>query len=281
LSYGLSDVLGGLAARRLGAVRAALLGQLGGLIVTGFAAWLAPGSASLAGLGWGGLSGVGTGLAMAFLFRGMARGAMSVVVPISAVVGVALPVVIGAVLLTDRPHWLTWVGVVVALPSLWMISRPSDSAARPTAASVRDGLVASVGIAVQYLALAQSGPTGGLWPVFAGRVTALLVILVLAATPRHRRRVPADRVSLGSERPGGHWRHTAMAIGAGVLAATALSAYLGATRTGHVTAAVVLSSLYPVVPVCFGVAALGERLRHRQLWGLFGTLAAAVLISVT
>lgn len=51
---------------------------------------------------WGGLSGVGSAVTMLFLNRGISRGALSVVVPVSAVTGVALSVVCGVAFLGER-----------------------------------------------------------------------------------------------------------------------------------------------------------------------------------
>jgi drug/metabolite transporter (DMT)-like permease len=71
-----------------------------------------------------------------------------------------------------------------------------------------------------------------------------------------------------------------VAGGAGVLAGVALGAYLYAVRTEFVTAAVVLSSLYPVVPVVAGLVLFRERLGAWQVAGLGAALVAAVLIAV-
>ncbi|WP_228835120.1 hypothetical protein [Nocardia abscessus] len=66
LSYGLSDFSGGVASRRIGFGRVALLGQLGGLAATVLAGLLVSRTApDPADLGWGALSGVGTGIAWA------------------------------------------------------------------------------------------------------------------------------------------------------------------------------------------------------------------------
>ena len=70
-----------------------------------------------------------------------------------------------------------------------------------------------------------------------------------------------------------------LAGAAGVLAAAALTAYLLAARTEYVAVAVVLSSLYPVVPVAVGLAVLGERARRLQAAGLVGALVAAALVA--
>ncbi|MCE0767873.1 EamA family transporter [Pseudonocardia kujensis] len=278
LSYGLSDVVGGIVARRMRAVHVAFLGQLGGLLAVAVAApLLTPASPAAPDLLWGALSGLGTGLGMAFLFRGMGRGAMSVVVPVSAVGGVALPVLVGVTLLGERPAWPTWVGVGLALPALWLVSRSSTPSpdGGPTPGSVADGLVAGVGIAIQYLALARAAPAAGLWPVLAGRVAALLAVGVLACTLM--RGLPSE--TAGARRRAG--LRAAAAGGSGVLAAAALAAYLVAAQSGFVTVAVVLSSLYPLVPVVIGVAALGERLSRGQVLGLAAATAAALLIALS
>jgi drug/metabolite transporter (DMT)-like permease len=274
LSYGLSDVVGGIVARRVRAVHVAFLGQLGGLVTMALAApLLTPAPPAASDLVWGGTSGLGTGLAMAFLFRGMSRGAMSVVVPVSAVGGVALPVLVGATVLGDRPAWPTWVGVGLALPALWLVSRSSTTPTRgATPGSVADGLVAGAGIAIQYLALSRAAPPSGLWPVLAGRVTALVAVGILACT------LMCGGLPDAEQRAG--IPEAFAAGGAGVLAALALAAYLVAAQTEFVTVAVVLSSLYPLVPAVVGVVALGERLTRGQVLGLVVATAAAVLIAL-
>ncbi|MFC9359551.1 EamA family transporter [Rhodococcus sp. NPDC057014] len=273
LTYGVSDVLGGLASRRISFVRVAFVGQVGGLSATALIMLVIPATpAHGADLAWGACSGIGTGLGMAFLFRGMSRGAMSVVVPISAVGGVALPVLVSVAFLGEKPPWLTWTGILIALPALWFISRGTDGSGSVSRDSVYDGLAASGGIAIQYLCLAQAEASSGLWPILSGRAAAIATILVAAfvlvrsATVRNTAPTTPSVLALG--------------IGAGVLAATALAAYLYALRTEFVTVAVVLSSLYPVVPVIVGIVFLNERLRRSQALGLVAALIATVLIAV-
>ncbi len=253
LAYGIADFAGGLLSRRAHFGVVAFVGQLAGLV---FAAAVAPfvsADVVLADLAWGALSGVGTGVGMLFLYRGLSRGDMSVVVPVSAVGGVALPVVVGVAVLGDRPSPLAWVGIVVALPALWLVSGGKVGAAG-------DGLAASVGIAVQYLALAQVGPEAGIWPVVAGRVTAALAILP-AVTDR--------RLS---------WPTGLGAAACGATAALALVCYLLATRQQLVVIAVVLSSLYPAIPVLLGITVLRERLARWQAVGIVGAAVAVGLL---
>lgn len=55
--------------------------------------------------------------------------------------------------------------------------------------------------------------------------------------------------------------------------------YLLATRTELITVAVLLSSLYPVVPVVLGITLLRERLTRQQATGLTGALTGCLLIA--
>ncbi|MDG9727472.1 EamA family transporter [Streptomyces sp. DH41] len=261
--YGLVDFTGGLLSRRVHFAAVTFLGQVGGLALACVAALLvtAPGVRP-ADLLWGALSGLGSGVAMHFLNRGLSRGAMSVVVPVSAVTGVALSVLCGVLVLGDRPGPLAWAGIAVTVPALWLVS---GGGAGPGHA-VTDGLLASAGVAVQYLALGQAGPDSGLWPVAAGRVAAVLLLLPAAAGHTGRLRLPPRRSA------------EALLIGAG--AALGLILYLLAAQRQLLSVAVVLASLYPALPVILGLALLRERVGRGQAVGLIGAAAATVLLTL-
>lgn len=254
VAYGVADFAGGLLSRRAHFGTVALVGQLAGLVFAFVGALFVPAAVTGTDLAWGALSGVGTGVGMAFLYRGLAKGDMSVVVPVSAVGGVALPVLVSVAVLGERPTVLAWAGILAPLPALWLVAR-TDGGDKPPA--LGDALVASVGIAVQYLALAQAG--GGLWPVVVGRAAAALAVLPMA-----RRRIPS--------------RVTAGAAACGAAAAVALVCYLLATRLALDVVAVVLSSLYPAIPVLLGITVLRERLSRWQSVGLAASAAAVVLL---
>ncbi|MEU6102011.1 DMT family transporter [Streptomyces flaveolus] len=269
--YGFVDFAGGLLSRRVHFAVVTFLGQAGGLLLALAAAALLPAQAvGPPDVLWGTLSGAGSAAAMHFLNRGLSRGAMSVVVPVSAVTGVALSVVCGVFFLGDRPTPLAWLGICLTVPALWLVSaggtgRDGDGGTR-SGAALTDGLVASLGVAVQYIGLAQADPASGLWPVAAGRVAA--VLLLLPATWRH---ASEFRKSAGS------WGR-AVLIGAG--AALGLILYLWATRQQILAVAVVLASLYPAVPTALGVVVLRERVTRAQATGLVGAAAAVILLGL-
>ncbi|MFC8433993.1 EamA family transporter [Streptomyces sp. NPDC057253] len=265
--YGIVDFTGGLLSRKVHFAAVTFLGQLGGLLLATTAALLLPADAVRpVDLLWGALSGVGSGAAMHFLNRGLSHGAMSVVVPVSAVTGVALSVVCG-VLLGDRPTAVAWLGIALSAPALWMVCRGGRGDRGPDGGGgVPDGLLASAGVALQYIALAQAGAASGLWPVAAGRVAAVLVLLPAAA--RHPRRLLLPPVRAVQ----------APLVGAG--AALGLILYLLAAQRQLLAVAVVLASLYPALPVILGLALLDERLSRQQVLGLMGAGVATVLLSL-
>ncbi|MEV0220767.1 hypothetical protein [Streptomyces sp. NPDC050704] len=127
--YGLADWRGGLLSRRAHFAVVALVGQVGGLVLARAVALVLvlvlvlPSTApDAAGLAWGALSGVRTGAAMVFCTAGWAAVQKTMAVPVSAVGGVALLVLVGVAVLGDRPSVLSWFGIVIAVPALWSVS---------------------------------------------------------------------------------------------------------------------------------------------------------------
>ncbi|MEV2192997.1 EamA family transporter [Streptomyces phaeochromogenes] len=271
LCFGITHFVSGLLSRRVDGMTVALHAQLGG---TALALVLAPGlsagSASFADYGWGALSGVGTGVGVAFLYRAMSQGAMSVVVPVSDVGAVALPVLVGVILLGEHLSAPVWVGIAAVLPALWLVSQDTPGVARERRGAMSEGvpsaLVASVGIGLQFLAMAQVDGESGLWPVVLSRAVSVVVIAVVLAPYGARWTMPT-----------GAW---AAAVAAGMVGTAAIVLYLEATTRQLMAVATVLSSLYPAVPVVLALVLLGERLNRRQVLGLVCAASAIGLIAL-
>ena len=264
--FGVADYAGGLLARRASAASVALVVQVSGALLVFVVAPLVPtANLALADVLWGAASGVGTAIGLFFLYRGLTHGSMSVVVPLSTVGAVVLPVAVGVLLLHERPSMVTWFGVVVAVPAIALVSGACGPRVAG-AASVADALISSAGFALQYVALAQAGAGAGLWPVAAGRVASVVTMLAMASVVRSRMRLPS----------GLFWAAAAN----GVMAAAGLTLYMLAARQDIMAVAVVLSSLYPVIPVVLGLAVLRERLSVWQAGGLVAAAGTVVLVTI-
>ncbi|MEU6592194.1 EamA family transporter [Streptomyces sp. NPDC046881] len=271
LCFGVTHFANGLVSRRIDGITVALWAQLAGSVVAVVAALASPGGSATAGDYWfGALSGVGTGVGVAFLYRAMSQGKMSVVVPVSDVGAVALPVLVGVAFLGERPAAVAWIGIAAAVPALWLVAQASgpgpDGGRAPVTAGVPAALAASAGFGVQFLAMAQVGADGGLWPVVVSRLASVLVIAAVLALYRSPPTMPG--------------RLTAVAATAGAVGTVAIILYLAATRHQLMAVATVLSALYPAIPVLLALVFLHERLTRWQAAGLVCAAAAIGLIAL-
>jgi drug/metabolite transporter (DMT)-like permease len=262
LAYGISDFVGGVVSRRTAAWGVALVVQGTSALTFLVAAPWVDARATGDDLRWGVVAGVGSGVGISFLFRGFAAGRMSVVAPLSAVGAAVLPAAAGFVL-GERLGALVLVGLLVAIPGIWLVSSGEAAPAEPYAddpprspvdRGVLDGCLAGVGFAVAFVALDQVSTGAGLWPLFVMQAASTASVPVLALL------VGAQVFPL----PRTAWQAW---YGGPVSAVAGLSFYL-ATSYGLLSVAAVLASLYPAVTILLAVLLLRERIRPGQLLGL-------------
>jgi drug/metabolite transporter (DMT)-like permease len=262
LMYGLSDFVGGLVSRRVDAWAVAAIGTAVATLGTVVVAVAVGGSPTIGHLAWGVAAGVGNALGTAMLYRGLGSGRMSVVAPLSAVGAALLPVIVG-VATGERPSAATWVGVIIALPAIWLIARgtehdeilgEAEPDCRPRSQDVVDGLLAGAGFGVLFVALGQVPEGAGLGPLVIAQGVASAILFVVVAA-RADVRLPRGR-DLGQ---------TAIP---GVLGAAATVLFVLATQSGLLAVASVLTSLYPAATVVLAAIVLHEHIARWQGIGL-------------
>jgi drug/metabolite transporter (DMT)-like permease len=274
--YGTGDFLGGLATRRVQVLAVLMLAETAGVIVAVPAAAMSPGPARLAGLAWGISAGLVGGLGLIIFYVGLAAGPMSVVAPVSGLVSTILPVA-AALAEGERPRAEVYAGALLCLAAIVLASSagvgdPARGPRAPRAGLTGVGRAVGYGIAsgasfgLFFLLIRNAGQSGELWPVAAGRIGELAVVLIAAAVLRR------------SLMPRGAGFILLLAVaGAGAIDVVANICYVAATRTGMFGLAVVLASLYPGVTVLLARAVLGERLRWVQRVGL-GLAALGIIL---
>jgi drug/metabolite transporter (DMT)-like permease len=277
--YGLGDFIAGMLSRRVHFAVVAVLAGVGALVTSvAVVGVLPPVEPTREALLWGAASGIGTAMGTLALFRGLGRGRMGIVAPVSGVTAAAIPVMVG-VLLGDRPGLIAWVGVALAVPAIWLVSGADhdDGAEVGTASvpsgpriatSVSDGILAGIGFAVLFIGLDFAGDGSGLWPVLANELAGLAVfgIALLAFLPRIERRRPAARDLAGGAL-------------VGVIGAGASAAYFLAATAGLLSIVTVLASLYPAVTVILAIVIAHEAVGRRQALGL-GLVCLAIALIV-
>ncbi len=263
LLYGGSDFGGGLASRRLGSLRVSVVGSAAATVLAWATLILVGGPGpSLRAVAWGLASGLAGGAGTLVLYRGLARGQMSVVGPLSAVGAAVVPVAAG-VALGERPSLLSVAGVLVALPAIVLVAASGSVRGKLGACpkGLLDGLVAGLAFGILFIGLAQAGRNAGLWPVASEQTGALLITLAIAVKTREPLRIPLRAAGLP------------VLVGASGMAATL--AYFYATHFSMLAIAAVLVSLYPGVTVLLARTLLHERFTPAQRAGL-GLCALAI-----
>jgi drug/metabolite transporter (DMT)-like permease len=273
LLYGAADFTGGLTTRRAGTIPVVIVSQFSGLLLLTLMLPLLPhASPSGSDLFWGAMAGLTGGIGVALLYRALAVGIMAVVAPTTAVCAVAIPVVF-AVLLGERPVPLAVGGIVLGIVSIVLVSQQQTAAQRegsgPVSASRRSsgvGIALASGVAIGFffLALAQTRPEAGMWPLVVSRSASVTLFGAVAIAGRRSIRMPL--------------RAAALAVGCGIVDMLANALYLLAARQGPLSLVVTLSSLYPASTVLLARVVLGERLNPWQVTGVVCAMAAVVLI---
>jgi drug/metabolite transporter (DMT)-like permease len=263
--YGLSDFLGGLASRRTSPWAVAMVSAFAAAVLVLLASMFVDGSPDATSLWWAALAGIGNGVGTSFLYRGLSTGRMGVVAPISGVGAAVVPVAAGLVG-GERPGAVVWVGILMALPGIWFVSREPDLADGPATGGVGDGVLAGLGLGTLFAALGQIPESAGLLPLAFNQVVAGVVIVAVALVLRVDW-VPRERPAL-------------IGLWCGALAAGATGAFLLATQKGELTITAVLVSLYPAFTILLAASALRERIHRAQGLGLALCGLAVVLVAV-
>ncbi len=265
LSWGVGDFLGGVKARALPALTVLAASQPFGLAALAVAVAVRGSGIPGPEVAWAVLAAtLGTAGLVAF-YRGMAAGAMSVVVPIAAVAA-GVPVVWGVAVSGDRLSGLQAVGLVCALGGS-VVTAVERSGDRPRlAAGVGWALLTLVAFGGYYVPMHAASAHDWLWPAFLFRCTSVglvwTILLLRRTLPHGVRPHRLGLVAIGFLDTGGN-----------VLFAAASSSH------GLLSVVSVLASLYPVVTVLLARIVLGERVQRTQDLGVAVALAGVVLIT--
>jgi drug/metabolite transporter (DMT)-like permease len=270
--WGVSDFLGGTAARRLPVTSVLGLSQLTALILLvplAFATGAvdAPRSyvlpAAVAGA-------VGIA-ALGMFFRALSTGTMGVVAPIAAL-GVAVPVVVGLVR-GESPSTWQLAGIAVAVLGVVLASGPElsgEGAGGATALLLAGGAAVGFGVVLLLVATASEGDSGSvLMTLLTMRLTSVLMLTVLLLSVARRR---GWDLQVGRD-------DALLILAIGIFDVAANGTYAVASRSSLLSVAAVLASLYPVVTALLAYRVHGERLLRVQVVGVTASLLGVALLA--
>jgi len=267
-TLGAGDFVGGASSRDAPPLWVATLGQSVALVLAVPVALVdGSGHVTRTAAVWSLLGGAVAAVGLGFFYSSMSRGLISLVVPVTSVVGAAVPVAYGLGS-GERPGNLALAGIALALVAVAVVSAIPGHGHRVAARPIVFALAAGACFGVGLVSFSRVGDNAGLWPVALSRTTTTLVGLGIALALSAPAAREASRRTL--------WRAGAV-IGIFEVAGNAFL-FLAFER-GSVAVVSVLISLYPVTTVLFATMLLGERLSRVQLAGVALALGSVLLIS--
>jgi uncharacterized membrane protein len=268
LGWGAADFIGGLAARRTGAYRAVLYGETIGLVfIIGTLLVIREPLPVLAPLGMALFAGAIGTTGLLLLFHAMERGKMSIATPVSALMAATLPVVAGT-LLAGFPGLLTFLGFILSLSAIWLISREEGNDSRILAhlSELRFPLLAGIGFGTYFVLVHEAAQVSTYWTMLASRIGGVLVMVLFMLVRQKNWQVSRDAWPL-------------IVLNA-FLDITGNGFYILASQVGRLDVAAVLSSLYPAATVLLAAILLKERVARSQAIGILLALVAIVFLTI-
>lgn len=266
-TYGIADYLGGRATRQSPAPAVTFAGQSVALILLCGLVY-ASGTSVMGRTDflWSAGAGFGGALALVTFYRAMAVGPMTVVAPITAVVNIAMPVIVG-IAQGERPSAVSYVGIGLAPIAVALIGDVlSSKQTHVQSRAIWLSLIAGTGFGLIFVCLAQTSDDAGLWPLLAQRMTSVPTVAIVGLIAYRSLRVTRN---VGT-----------FAILSGVLDTLANSLYLTAARSGMLSLVGVITSLYPASTVILAMRIDKERIHKGQMLGVGVAIASVVAISV-
>ncbi|MDQ2627502.1 EamA family transporter [Mycolicibacter senuensis] len=266
-SFGISDFVGGVASRRVAALRVLLVSTPVSMVMLGALAMIGGGHITPGAVMLGVLGGLSQALGVWWFYAAMTAGPISVVSPLAAVVDASVPVCIGRAL-GERPGMLASAGIAVALAAVVLISwhaGDGGSRQRLTRGAIWLTIASGVALGLNFVVLDRTPPDAGLWPLLFARGAATVLVLIVAAASRNLRLPTGTPLRL--------------ALVIALLDTAANVTMLFALQLSLLSLASVLISLYPAATVVLAVAVLRERVRPRQVAGM--VLAAVAVGMIT
>ncbi|WP_025159051.1 EamA family transporter [Leifsonia aquatica] len=272
--YGSADFVGGVAARRIGALRVTAVGAVSGLALLLIALPLVGGGWTSPALGWGALSGVVGSVAVFLLYACLAIGPMSILSPLTAVVSAIVPLTWGLVG-GDRFAPIGYAALAVALVAVVLVGFvPERGAVRPSGRALLMAVGAGVFIGAFLILLDQTPADSGVVPLIANRAVNGAIMWTLVGIVLLRARTGG-----GAGRDRFTASGTGLAAVGGALDASANVLILIGLRAGDLSTMSVLVALYPAGTILLAAIVLRERIAPVQWIGLALAVGAAGMLA--
>ncbi len=265
LSWGASDFSGGYVSRRADVLGVIFRSQIFGgifllLLALIFSSKLPPPGHFIIG----GLAGIFGLLGLVAFYMALARGRMSIVAPVSALVTAVIPVVF-SLFNEGRPSPTKLLGFGFALAAVWFLSYTRTGPGLSYEETILP-VLAGIGFGLFFIFIDQGTGESVLWPLVGARTASVCLVGGFLLFSRTREAPPLKEMPL--------------IILAGVFDSLGNLFFALAANLGRLDVSAVLASLYPAATVLLAWIILKERLLKLQWVGVLSAAAGLVFISL-
>jgi drug/metabolite transporter (DMT)-like permease len=267
LVYGVGDYCGGRASRKIDSLVVTCAGQIFSLMLLGiFLVILGDPAPGMHDWLWGAAGGLGGFVGLTLFYYALAKGSMTVVAPLAAVISAALPIGTG-LFLGDRPSLIAYVGIVIAIVGIALVTGAVGTAHAPAKlAIVGVATLAGCGFGWMFVCLDRTSSDSGMWPLLAARIASISIAATIIAF-RGRSRLGQGRIP-------------AIALWAGFFDMGANVLFVFANRQGMLSLVSVITALYPVSTIVLALRLDHEKANRSQFVGMACAALALVFVSL-
>jgi len=263
-SFGAGDFCGGVATRRNNVYSVVAVSQFVGIVLLfGLALYLREQVPSPGTLVLGGTAGIFGVIGLMGLYSSLAGGRMGIVAPVTAVVSVVFPIIVG-MFIEGMPSTMHIAGLGIAAVAIWLLTRDaSGESLRLSELGVP--IIAGLAFGMFFILIDRVCASAILWPLVAARLASISMLLLIMLLSR-KGGMPAANQLL-------------VIVLAGIFDTGGNIFFAVAARFGRLDIATILSSLYPASTVVLAWFVLKERLVLRQWAGVIAALVAIGFIA--
>lgn len=265
LSWGAGDFIGGFATRRTSAYSVVLVTQIIGIIIFPILAFVfSEDIPPLNNLLWGAFAGFFGAAGLIALYIGLAKGKMSIVSPLAAVISMIIPVIYAA-LNEGMPSIFKIMGFIFAFIGIWFIVNV-DLGSNLKLTYLEYPLLAGILFGLFFISIDNFSAAAIYWPLTVSRITAFFMLTGFMMFTKTVSKTTLNVILA--------------VILAGLFNTGGAILFALASEAGRLDVATILSSLSPAVTVLLACIVLNEQLAPRQWIGVIASLIAIILISI-
>ncbi len=289
LVFGAGDFIGGVASKRIGAMKVTFIAGLAGFVIAIIGSLVIPSIVTTEALFWGAMAGVVGSSAIMLLYASLAIGPMSILSPLGAFVSAIFPVM-WAIVGGEAIGPLGFVGLGLGLVAVILVGFiPEKNAVRPSLKGISMAIGAGILIGAFVICIDQAPADAGLVPLISNRMVSATIMGSAILITSWMRRSRARRTTAGhspsdvvvGETGNIGWRAgIGLALLCGLFDGTGNALLLLGIQIGDLSVMSVLTAMYPAGTILLAAIVLKERVAPIQALGLALAITAAAMLAL-